>query len=171
MNGDAFSRFYATVAPAPRVIEAMDAMWRLSNQPGPAASLFLDGATLQFLALAADAEEALSPLAPERPEDARIARTIDYVEAHLGEALTIAELAGVACLSPSHLSRTFKATIGEPVWTWLMGRRCERAKVMLSTTTLPIAEIAYRCGFAHQAHLTRCFRARFGTTPAAVRRG
>ncbi|WP_299410321.1 AraC family transcriptional regulator [uncultured Roseobacter sp.] len=165
---DVFSRFYAKALPAPRAIAAMDTMWRYANMPGPAASLYLDGATLQFLALAAD-HASLSPLAPERPEDDRIARVIDYIEARYGEALTIAELAAVACLSPGHFSRTFKATMGDPVWTYVQCRRCERAKEMLLTTGLPIAEIAYRCGFANQSHLTTVFKTQYAASPGVVR--
>ncbi|MEQ9340514.1 MAG: AraC family transcriptional regulator [Hyphomicrobiales bacterium] len=143
-------------------------MWRYSSISGPAASLYLDGATLQFLAVVAD-HAAMSPLAPDRPEDARIARVIDYIEAHFGEALNIGELAAIACLSPGHFSRTFKATVGDPVWTYVQKRRCLRAKEILVTTQVPIAEVAYRCGFANQGHLTNSFKSTFGITPGAVR--
>ena len=108
--------------------------------------------------------------AARRPEDARIARAIDYAEAHLGEALTVAELAAIACLSPSHFSRAFKATTGEPVWTFVQRRRGERAMEMLQHTDLSIDEIAYRCGFSHQGHFTQSFKRQFGATPGAVRR-
>ncbi|MFQ6553062.1 helix-turn-helix domain-containing protein [Aestuariibius insulae] len=110
--------------------------------PAPAALLYLDGATLQFLALAAG-QAAMSPVEPERPRDARMAQVIDYVEAHYDKALTIAELAAIACLSPGHLTRTFEATIGLPVLSHVTERRCERAKKMLTITQLPVAEIAY----------------------------
>lgn len=102
--------------------------------------------------------------------DPRIVRAINYVEAHYGKPLTKAKLAAVACLSPSHFSRIFKATTGVSVWTYVNRCRCERAKEMLLTTQEPIAEIAYRCGFANQAHLTRCFKEAFDFTPAVVRR-
>ena len=111
-------------------------------------------------------------LTPEQAviSDARIARAIEYAEAHLGEALTVAEIAGVACLSAGQFSRTFKATVGEPVWVYVQRRRGERAMQMLRRTDLPIAEIAYRCGFGSQAHFTICFKRQFGATPGAVRK-
>ena len=105
-----------------------------------------------------------------RPEDVRIARVVDYVEAHLDKALTVAELAAIACLSAGHFSRTFKATIGEPVWAYVQRRRGERAMEMLQHTDLPIAEIAYACGYPHQCHFTVCFKRQFGATPGQVRR-
>ena len=45
------------------------------------------------------------------------------------------------------------------------------ALLVLLFIALPIAEIAVRCGFSHQEHLTRVMRAHLDTTPGAVRRG
>jgi len=42
----------------------------------------------------------------------RLRRVLDYINAHLDQDLTLAELAGVACLSPCHFSRSFKEAIG-----------------------------------------------------------
>ena len=102
-------------------------------------------------------------------DDVRIIRAIDFAEAHLGEDLSVAGLASIACLSPAQFARVFRATTGEAVWSYVQRRRAEQARVLLLTTALPIAEIAYRCGYASQAHLTRCFKAAFGTTPGAAR--
>ncbi|RMB02007.1 AraC family transcriptional regulator [Eilatimonas milleporae] len=101
--------------------------------------------------------------------DPRIARVLDYIEVHFGEGLTVAELADVACLSPGHFSRLFKASIGDAVWTYVQSRRCERAKEMLLTTQSTLSDIAYACGFAHQGHFTQCFRKQFDVTPGQVR--
>ena len=102
--------------------------------------------------------------------DPRIAQAIDHIEAHLGEALSVAEVAAAACLSSSQFARSFKAATGAPVWAFVQRRRCERARHMLLNTRLPVVEIAFRCGFSSQSHLTRAFRARFRTTPGHVRR-
>lgn len=105
-----------------------------------------------------------------RPENKRIASAIEYAEAHMGEALSVAELAGVACLSTGHFARAFKATMGEAVWAYVQRRRGERAMEMLKSTSLAIADIAFSLGFSNQAHLTRCFKRQFGVTPGQVRR-
>lgn len=101
--------------------------------------------------------------------DSRIARVLEYIDTHIGEALNVAQLAEVAFLSAGHFSRRFKAELGISVWAYVTRRRCERAREMLLTTRLPVAEIAYRCGFAHQGHLTRCFGEQFGMTPKDAR--
>jgi len=83
-------------------------------------------------------------------------------------------LAGIAqaCrLSVGHFARAFARDTGESPLRWLMGRRVERARdLLLAHPPLPIAEIAQRCGFADQSHLTRAFAARMGLAPAAWRR-
>ncbi|WP_299404760.1 AraC family transcriptional regulator [uncultured Roseobacter sp.] len=169
LSPSAFGWFYGRMRRNVPAIRSLDRLWNVCDQLGPSAGLLADGLVLQFLAHLTD-DPGRFFADGVRPEDARIARVVDYIEAHYGEALTIAELAAIACLSPAHLSRTFKATVGEPVWSYVTQRRCERAKEMLLTTNLPIAEIAYRCGFANQPHLTRTFKAAYGTTPAAARR-
>jgi transcriptional regulator GlxA family with amidase domain len=146
----------------------MDRMWLLLDARGPVDHLLLDGLTLQFLAEMASARD-LVPLGGARPNDRRIARVIDYIEAHVGEQLDIGALAAIACLSPAHFSRVFKATVGEPVWAYVQQRRCVRAKELLTGTRLPLVEIAYRCGFSSQAHFTRSLKAHFEATPGQIR--
>lgn len=132
-------------------------------------SLLCDGLTLQLMADFCDAK-ALSPLVVDVAKDPRIARAIEYIETHIGDTLSITELAVIARLSDGHFSRCFRATIGEPVWTYVQRRRCERAKELLLYHRDPLAEIAFRCGFANQAHMTTSLKARYGVTPGAIRR-
>ncbi len=143
-------------------------MWRASERVGATANLWLDGLTMQFLAVMAEAP-ALSPVGGAPREDVRVRRVLEYVEAHLGEALTVAELASVATLSPAQFSRAFKATVGDTVWRHVQVRRCERARELLTTTGLPIVEVARRCGFAHQSHLTQALGRYCGATPGQLR--
>lgn len=64
------------------------------------------------------------------------------------------------------------ARTGESFGARLMAERLERARGMLADRQmdrLPIGEIAWRCGFLDQGHFAKRFRARFGTTPSALR--
>ncbi|HZV19634.1 MAG TPA: AraC family transcriptional regulator [Sphingobium sp.] len=64
------------------------------------------------------------------------------------------------------------ARSGASFGTMLMAERLDRAHRLLAdrrSATLPIGEVAWRCGFTDQGHFARRFRARFGTTPTAVR--
>jgi AraC family transcriptional regulator len=93
------------------------------------------------------------------------------MEERLGEPVSLAELASVAGLSVSQFSRQFKARTGLAPHRFLLSLRVDQACRLLRTDTVPIAEIAIRCGFSHQEHLTRVMRAHLDTTPGAVRRG
>lgn len=93
----------------------------------------------------------------------------DYIQENLEASICLSQLAGVAALSPIHFARQFKRTAGQSPYQYLLNARVTAAKRMLRSS-LSIAEIAFRCGFAHQEHLTRTFRKLTGTTPGAYRR-
>jgi AraC family transcriptional regulator len=99
----------------------------------------------------------------------RLQRVCDYIEAHLDDRLTLADLAGVACLSPYHFSRSFKQSVGVGPQRYVMERRIERAKVLMRRTRQPLASIALEVGFADQSHLTAIFRREIGMTPGRFR--
>ena len=99
----------------------------------------------------------------------RLKRVREYIESHLNDRLTLADLAGVACLSPYHFSRSFKQAVGVGPQRYVMQRRLERAKALMRRTNEPLAEIAYRVGFSDQSHLTSIFRRETGLTPGRYR--
>lgn len=112
------------------------------------------------------------PVAAAEPDLAppRLRRVLEHIEAHLGEDLSLEGLAAVACLSPFHFSRSFKAAMGEGPRRYVLRRRVERAKTMLRRSGgQPLAAIAVELGFADQSHLTNAFRRETGTTPARFR--
>ncbi|WP_431874824.1 helix-turn-helix domain-containing protein [Amycolatopsis sacchari] len=101
----------------------------------------------------------------------QLAAAKELMLARLAEPIPLADLADAASLSVSQFTRRFKAATGETPHRYLMRLRVEHACRMLRADTLSIPEIAVRCGFSHQEHLTRVMRARLDTTPAAYRKG
>ena len=101
---------------------------------------------------------------------ADLTRAIDFMQAHLDQAITLDKLAAAVGRSPSHLGRQFRDKLGQAPHSYLIGLRLDHARTLLEKTATPIAVIAADCGFSHQEHMTRLFRRRFGTTPAAYRR-
>lgn len=99
----------------------------------------------------------------------RLRRVLEHIEARLGEDLSLAELAAVACLSPYHFSRCFKRTVGEGPQRYVLRRRVERARDMIRRTDQPLAAVAQALGFADQSHFTNAFRRETGETPARFR--
>jgi AraC family transcriptional regulator len=101
----------------------------------------------------------------------QLAAVREVMDARLAEPIPLADLAAAVSLSVSQFSRQFKVSTGETPHRFLMRLRVEAACRLLRSSPLPIAEVAVRCGFSHQEHLTRVLRAQSGSTPAAVRRG
>jgi AraC family transcriptional regulator len=93
----------------------------------------------------------------------------EIMDARLAEPVPLTDLAAVAALSVSQFSRQFKVSTGQTPHRFLMQLRVEQACRLLRGSTIPIAEVAARCGFSHQEHLARVLRAQIGMTPAAVR--
>ena len=99
----------------------------------------------------------------------RLQRVRDYVEAHLDEDLSLTLLAGIACLSPYHFSRSFKEATGVGPQRFVIQRRLERAKALIRRTNQPLASIAQEVGFTDQSHLSSIFRREMGLTPGRFR--
>jgi AraC family transcriptional regulator len=104
---------------------------------------------------------------PDLPQ-LRLRRVLDYIDANLDQDLTLAELAGVACLSPCHFSRSFKEALGLGPQRYTVRRRIERAKALLQQGDT-LADIAATVGFADQSHFTAAFRRETGMTPGRFR--
>ena len=101
---------------------------------------------------------------------AALGRVLDRVEDGLAGDLSLAELAREANLSPHHFARLFKESTGLPPHRYVVGRHVERAKGLLVSTDLPIADVSRRAGFATQAQLNHHLKRLLGLTPAAFRR-
>jgi AraC family transcriptional regulator len=82
----------------------------------------------------------------------------------------LATLAQTCELSVSHFARAFKVSFGVTCHRWLTDRRIERARELLTSTRIPLAEIASQSGFADQAAFTRVFHRFVGVPPGLWRR-
>lgn len=103
---------------------------------------------------------------------ARINRVIDYIEAHLAEELRLDTLARVACFSPYHFHRIFRAMVGETLNQFIQRRRVEKAALVLrADPKRPITEVALDYGFSGSAAFARVFKETFGVSASQWRAG
>jgi len=100
----------------------------------------------------------------------RFRRVSDFVEANLAANLTVAGIDGEIGVSASFLSRAFSALCGQSPYDFILSRRLQRARRLIATTGLPLAEIAAVSGFSSQSHMTTCFRSRIGVNPSSLTR-
>jgi AraC family transcriptional regulator len=96
-------------------------------------------------------------------------QVLDYIRVHLSEDLAIADLAQVAGMSYYYFMRLFKKSMHVTARQYIIQQRIDRAKELLRSPELDIAEISLQCGFANQSHFTRVFRQATEITPKAYR--
>jgi AraC-like DNA-binding protein len=95
--------------------------------------------------------------------------TIDYINKHYYENISIKELARRVHLSESHLLKLFKRQAGMGVKAFIINRRIAEAASLLRHTDRSIAEICDMTGFNDQSYMTNQFRKTLNTTPKKYR--
>ena len=94
---------------------------------------------------------------------------IFYIEAHLGEPLSLEDVAKVAYFSPDHFHPIFAAFTGEPLAAFIRRLRLERSAQRLLHLDAPVTEIALGAGYETPPAFTRAFAAHFGVSPTEYR--
>jgi AraC family transcriptional regulator len=77
------------------------------------------------------------------------------IDDRLEHHVTVDELAKTVGMPKRAFSNAFREAMALPVYQYVLGRRADLAAELLTTTELPLAEVAQRSGFSHQAHMTR----------------
>jgi AraC family transcriptional regulator len=153
-----------------RVISLLEAaVGQLHGQEHPAQGTLLEAASLLR-------RQVHPPAAGEVPDGrerllAWQARKVrDYIDSHITGPVLVADLCALIQRSAAHFSRSFKYTFGESPHSFVVRRRVELAAQYMLTSDASLSDIALRCGFTDQAHLSKQFRQAAGETPAAWRR-
>ena len=102
--------------------------------------------------------------------DYELRRLNDFIEDNLEGEITLAAMASACGIGTKSFVRAFAATTGKSPYQYVIAARVERAKRLIEQDQEGLAEIALRCGFSHQEHLTRAFRRLTGQTPGRYRR-
>ena len=93
-----------------------------------------------------------------------------FLQEHLAEEISLSVLAEEFHLSAQYISQLFKSEIGVGFLAYLTNIRMERAKKLLLTTALSIAEVSGQSGYADYRVLTKVFKKAEGVTPSQYRR-
>ncbi|MNI06371.1 putative response regulatory protein [compost metagenome] len=98
-----------------------------------------------------------------------VKEALAYVEQHLHEQLTMAEVAGRIHLNASYFSVLFKEQTGVPFSEYLSRLRIQRAKELLLQTSLPIVEIGERVGYRTDKYFIKVFKSLEDMSPSRYR--
>lgn len=113
---------------------------------------------------------AAEPMALTDIASFRVERALSWFAEHLSRNPSVAEVAEVIHVSPSHLRRLF-AEIRQASPKELFRRvRLEKAQELMGQTNLTIDEIASQCGYANASHFCRDYKAVHHFTPSTWRR-
>ncbi|YBV94350.1 AraC family transcriptional regulator (plasmid) [Phyllobacteriaceae bacterium JZ32] len=91
-----------------------------------------------------------------------------FMKENLSRKLTLADLAAVCELSPSHFVNAFKATFGQSPYRYLLGLRLVYAEKLLAGRNMTIVQVAHLSGFSSQSHLTSAMSKYRGETPFRI---
>ena len=107
---------------------------------------------------------------PEKQEERTITGITRYLQEHLAEELSLSVLADQFHLNPQYISQLFKSEIGVNFLAYLTSIRMEKAKKLLLSTSLSVAEVAEQSGYGDYRVFTKVFKKSEGITPSQYRR-
>ena len=113
-------------------------------------------------------------LSPEQTPSTReqeiCQKAIDHIETRLNGNLNRANIAQALYVSPDHLGRVFHASTGVTLMNYVTHRRVEAAKLILSSGSENIAEVASLVGFTNATSFSTAFKRATGVVPSTYRR-
>lgn len=105
-----------------------------------------------------------------QPHLGAVERVILVMRQHLGELLTLQDMADVACLSPYHFSRVFSCISGISPCRYLAALRLQKAKSLLLTTQMSATDVCFEVGYSSLGTFTTHFTQFIGMSPARLHR-
>lgn len=98
-----------------------------------------------------------------------IDESVQFIAEHVEQPLTLEQLAASVSLSPFYFARLFKQETGFSPHEYIVRARVDKAKYLLISTSLPLKEIACRCGFGNECSFSTLFKKMSGCTPRGYR--
>ena len=102
-------------------------------------------------------------------ENEAVAAALRCIHSRLHQPLPVRDAAAAARLSPAHFSRVFKAQTGYSPYEYILLRRIDEAKHLLTSTGLSVKEVAYQVGYNSEENFIHSFQKKVGVSPGVFR--
>lgn len=140
-------------------------LFQEAEQDDAVSPLAIEGLALEMIATLCRLNE------PRRSQSPRwLTQAHDLLRDQFAEPLSVTTIAKTVGVHPVHLSRTFRKRYCSSIGDYVRSLRIEKARSLLLSTALSLAEIATISGFCDQAHLSHVFKRYVGMTPGQYRR-
>ena len=93
----------------------------------------------------------------------------DYIEKNYREPISLRDVAAAVGYSPCHLTTKFRQATGNPVTSWIVKRRIQAARELLSDRYADVATVCEAVGFGDVNYFRRQFTRHVGLTPGRFR--
>lgn len=111
-----------------------------------------------------------APIVRDHLREHMVERMARYLDAHLTESPSLADLEAMLGFSARHLRRYFQDAYGVTPNQYVQTRRRLLAKQLLTQTTRPISDVALAAGFSSVRRFNDVFRKHYGLAPSAFRK-
>jgi AraC-like DNA-binding protein len=152
----------------PRWVAAIDAIdQELTARQDGYRQAVLAELTVLLIDLARLADDVVGRL--RRSGEPLLAEVFAVIDRHVGEPLSLRDVAREVNLTAGHLTTVVRRRTGRTVQDWILERRMAEARTLLTATEMPIQEVARRVGMADAAYFSRTFRRVHGESPRGWR--
>lgn len=154
------------------IIRLLERMLSLQRNPGPWSADTILNALGRLVLLLLDAPGDTSPEAiprhdaiAETNENRLVDAALRYIEANLSHPLTVAEVAGHVCISPSYLAVLFRRHLQMTPMAYIHKLKLEEGRRLIHQGEMTITQVAQHLGFATLQHFSRLFKHYFHLSP------
>ena len=95
---------------------------------------------------------------------------MNYINHHIEENISVQDVADYVKLARSYATTIFTKQVGMSPKSYIQNCRLTKARALLESSTLTIAEIAYSCGYAKSESLIKAFSKRYDISPGDYRK-
>lgn len=158
-------------APMTPAMKASLASLRRNAFVGCAGRLYAEGKLLELLASVVamlDSGSHRKSCGISKSDCEAIEQAKLILDSRLIDPPTYSELARMACLSESKLSRVFKQVYGITIHAYVISCRLEWARALIEIEGMGVAQAAATVGYANPSHFSQAFKERYGVSPSSI---